>query len=116
MTAAVPEVKVRFNHYRLEHERFEEARRELIIAATKLGQIRASNGGTPLGPSKVRAVTVCTCSGHLPHAGGEVTVTGYAFCSMKDSFCKKTGRSIAEGRALKRMSAVVQLAESGSRG
>ena len=30
-----------------------------------------------------------------------VMATGYAICSPKDNFCKKRGRDISEGRALK---------------
>jgi len=30
-----------------------------------------------------------------------VLATGYAICSPKDHFCKKRGRNISEGRALK---------------
>jgi hypothetical protein len=34
---------------------------------------------------------------------GDVQASGTAFCSMADNFCRKIGRKIATGRALKRL-------------
>lgn len=51
------------------------------------------------GPPWMVGVTVCRL---VDDAGAELA-RGYAFCSAKDQFCRKTGRMIAEGRARMRL-------------
>ena len=38
---------------------------------------------------------------HVKIVGDDFTINKYAECSLKDSFCKKLGTTIALGRALK---------------
>lgn len=69
---------------------------------------RANNNGTIVFDNKR-----CLKPETVLHTGGNTTVeitapngattSGYAECSLKDSFCRKTGLSVAMGRALKQL-------------
>lgn len=52
-------------------------------------------------PHRCKAVTECS----IEVSVFGKTATGFAFCGPHDYFCKKRGRQIAEGRALKKLNA-----------
>ena len=64
-----------------------------VLRAFRMGQIR-SYGPSAWLPAAC-GVTICT----IHDDAGEEIGRGYAFCSAKDQFCRRTGRRIAEGRA-----------------
>lgn len=61
----------------------------------KTVDVKTNEGGADLRISfPVRIATVCLVT------DGQDYARGFSVCSRKDQFCKRVGRSIAEGRAL----------------
>ena len=95
-------MKVVFEHYHHGNERswwpvMREARAagqlgtHAMFARALFGDVPGEEAGWPL----ILGATVC----RILDDSGEELAKGYAFCSVKDQFCKRTGRGIAEERA-----------------
>ena len=71
----------------------------VLVEAKDAGQIKMHGGFDSLEVAlpAVRSATVC----QIVNDDGLVQATGYAFCSIKDQFCRRTGRLLAEERAQK---------------
>ena len=87
-------MKVLFEHYH--HSNWSPVMREARTAGF-LGVHMDFADGPPAeaGFPLIHGATVCRI---LDDSGVELA-RGYAFCSIKDQFCKRTGRGIAEERA-----------------
>ena len=73
------------------------------ITAFKYGQVESES---PL--NRLHGVTVCTIENQNRKAMG----VGFAFCSVKDNFCKKIGREGMDGKPGSRDRAIANLQTS----
>jgi len=96
--------------------------------AWKTGQVKSygewgritphdSGRATPPAWQRLNAITVCeiTCTDgevRSNDANSQRIVTGYAFCSARDNFCRAKGRKIALGRAARQLGMSVASVEA----
>lgn len=110
-------MKIKFHHlqkprvtgrgYTQEHVDFQQALNLCLDRARRHGQIGYYRGPYVLEERARQAVAVTACYIYDEQTGVHVA-SGHAFCGPGDQFCRKTGRTIAEGRARKELAAVLQ--------
>jgi hypothetical protein len=97
-------MKYHYDHIRLDIEiekpdqkvRLLDQMWEWLSTGRAKGQITKGHGGRPWPAAATRCL--------ITNDDGQITwATGYSFCSSKDQFNKKLGRTIARGRAEKEM-------------
>ena len=93
------DLQTSFKHYRVNFYppyQFEESR---YLERQDIPVFRYHRGESDWTPFERGGLTIC----EIRDDAGNIIATGEAECSLKDAFCYRIGRQIAEGRARKRL-------------